>query len=51
MTTGNYDSLRLIQSQFNIKNIEIEDFNQEYEAFNFECNSLTYKNRKAKKLH
>ncbi|HAP4494889.1 TPA: MepB family protein [Enterococcus faecalis] len=49
MTTGNYDSLRLIQSQFNIKNIEIEDFNQEYEAFNFECNSLTYKNRKAKK--
>jgi len=36
MTAWNYDLHRMIQSNFRIKNIEIEDFNQEYEAFNLD---------------
>ena len=44
-----YKSLSLIQKMFPISNIELEIFNQEYEAFNFNLKDLSFKSRLAKK--
>ncbi|KRM96271.1 hypothetical protein FC19_GL000551 [Liquorilactobacillus aquaticus DSM 21051] len=44
-----YKSLSLIQKMFPISNIELETFNQKYEAFNFNLEGLSFKSRLAKK--
>lgn len=44
-----YKSLSLIQEMFPISNVELETFNQKYEAFNFNLKDLSFKSRLTKK--
>lgn len=49
MQSNTYLSLALISSQFEITDMQLVAFNQEYEAVDFESYGVTYKSRRAKK--